>query len=51
MIKEGLQAYLGDNVQAWEMGADGAYARKTPGKARRSVQEDLLDWLAPPREP
>ncbi len=51
VIKEGLQAYLGDNVQAWEMGADGAYARKTPGKARRSVQEDLLDWLAPPREP
>jgi polyphosphate kinase len=50
VIKEGLNAYLGDNVQAWEMNADGSYARKTPGKARRSVQEDLLEWLAPPRE-
>jgi polyphosphate kinase len=50
VIKEGLNAYLGDNVQAWEMTPDGSYARKTPGKARRSVQEDLLEWLAPPRE-
>jgi len=50
VIKEGLNAYLGDNVQAWEMNPDGSYARKTPGKARRSVQEDLLEWLAPPRE-
>jgi len=50
VIKEGLNAYLGDNVQAWEMAPDGSYARKTPGKARRSVQEDLLEWLAPPRE-
>jgi polyphosphate kinase len=50
VIKEGLNAYLGDNVQAWEMNPDGSYARKTPGKSRRSVQEDLLEWLAPPRE-
>jgi polyphosphate kinase len=50
VIKEGLNAYLGDNVQAWEMNSDGSYARKTPGKARRSVQEDLLEWLSPPRE-
>ena len=50
VIKEGLKAYLADNVQAWEMNADGRYARKTPGKARRTAQEELLEELAPPRE-
>jgi hypothetical protein len=32
------------------MNSDGSYSRKTPGKSRRSVQEELLEWLAPPRD-
>jgi len=50
VIKEGLHAYLADNVQAWEMGPDGSYTRRTPGKKRYSAQEELLALLAPPRE-
>jgi polyphosphate kinase len=50
VVKEGLNAYLGDNAQAWEMNADGTYARRQPGKSRHSVQEELLELLAPPRE-
>jgi polyphosphate kinase len=46
VIREGLQAYLADNVQAWEMGADGTYAPKQPGKSRHSAQEELLETLA-----
>ena len=46
VIREGLQAYLADNVQAWEMAADGAYVRKQPGKTRHSAQEELLEQLA-----
>jgi len=46
VIREGLQAYLADNVQAWEMGADGTYAPKQPGKSRHSAQEELLEILA-----
>jgi len=45
-IREGLQAYLADNVQAWEMEPDGTYARKQPGKTRHSAQEELLETLA-----
>jgi polyphosphate kinase len=50
VIREGLNAYLADNVQAWEMNADGTYARKQPGKVRHSAQEELLELLAPPRD-
>jgi polyphosphate kinase len=46
VIKEGLNAYLGDNVQAWEMNPDGSYSRKQTGKSRHSVQEELLEQLA-----
>jgi polyphosphate kinase len=46
VIREGLQACLADNVQAWEMEPDGAYVRKQPGKARHSAQEELLELLA-----
>jgi len=46
VIREGLQAYLADNVQAFEMGADGTYAPKQPGKSRHSAQEELLEILA-----
>jgi polyphosphate kinase len=50
VIREGLQPYLDDNCQAWEMSADGAYERQRPrrGGRRRSVQEELLFTLATP---
>jgi polyphosphate kinase len=46
VIREGLQASLADNVQAWEMEPDGTYVRKQPGKTRHSAQEELLEALA-----
>jgi polyphosphate kinase len=46
VIREGLQAYLADNVQAWEMEPDGTYVRKQPVKSRHSAQEELLETLA-----
>jgi polyphosphate kinase len=46
VIREGLQAYLADNAQAWEMDAEGAYARKSSAKSRHSAQEELLELLA-----
>jgi polyphosphate kinase len=46
VIREGLQACLADNVQAWEMEPDGSYVRKQPGKSRHSAQEELLEILA-----
>jgi polyphosphate kinase len=46
VIKEGLNACLSDNVQAWEMNPDGTYTRKQPGKSHHSAQDELLDLLA-----
>jgi polyphosphate kinase len=47
VIKEGLTVYLADNVQAWDMQADGTYARKQPGKREaHNAQQELLDLLA-----
>jgi len=47
VIKEGLNVYLADNVQAWDMGADGTYARRQPGKRdARGAQDELLAQLA-----
>jgi polyphosphate kinase len=49
VIREGLQPYLDDNCQAWEMSADGAYERLKPRRSRRrSAQEELLFTLATP---
>jgi polyphosphate kinase len=50
VIREGLQPYLDDNCQAWEMSADGGYERQKPrrGGRRRSAQEELLYTLATP---
>jgi polyphosphate kinase len=47
ILKE-LNAYLRDNTQAWELGADGEYTRLAPaeGEAPRSAQRDLLVKLA-----
>ncbi len=47
VIKEGLKPYLKDNRQAWDMTADGHYARKkTRGTLPRSAQMMLLGELA-----
>ncbi len=46
IIKEGLRAYLTDNVQAWDMNADGLYTRRRAGRIARSAQKQLLESLA-----
>jgi polyphosphate kinase len=49
VIREGLQPYLDDNVQAWVMDSEGAYTRARPRRGRpRSAQEELLFTLATP---
>jgi polyphosphate kinase len=49
VIREGLQPYLDDNVQAWQMDSEGAYTRVKPRRGRpRSAQEELLFTLATP---
>ena len=49
VIREGLQPYLDDNCQAWEMNADGGYTQLRPrrGARRRAAQEELVVMLAP----
>ena len=56
VIAEGLKPYLEDNAQAWEMDAEGAYARRQivkpvrgarkGGTPRKAAQEELLRMLA-----
>lgn len=47
VISEGLRTYLEDNTQAWQMGEDGQYACRVPGRGKPVVaQESLLDLLA-----
>jgi polyphosphate kinase len=49
VIREGLQPYLDDNCQAWEMSAEGVYELQKPRRGRRrSAQEELLFTLATP---
>jgi polyphosphate kinase len=49
VIKEGLDPYLKDNCQTWEMGADGVYRRKVSRRARPvSAQGQLLALMATP---
>jgi polyphosphate kinase len=50
VIREGLQPYLEDNLQAWCMNADGSYERLRPRKGAkgRSAQDELLALLAQP---
>jgi polyphosphate kinase len=49
VIAEGLKRYLDDNMQAWEMDADGRYRRLKPASAAEahSAQRELLAELAP----
>src|SRR2546421_3190336 len=49
VIREGLQPYLDDNCQAWQMASDGTYERLKPRRGRRrSAQEELVFTLAIP---
>jgi polyphosphate kinase len=50
VISEGLQPYLKDNVDAWELGSDGKYRRRKPrGKqAAFSAQRTLGALLGAP---
>jgi len=45
VIEEGLEPYLDDNVQAWELRSDGAYERAGSAEERRCAQEELLERL------
>ena len=46
VLREGLRAYLADNVLAWEMLSNGRYRRKTTRGVRRSAQDLLLADLS-----
>jgi polyphosphate kinase len=47
VIKEGLRAYLADNIQAWDMGGDGTYTRRKRGRGvRHCAQDELLAHLS-----
>jgi polyphosphate kinase len=48
VLREGLEMYLEDDSQAWEMGADGSYARQRPaeGTSGRRAQSLLVEALA-----
>jgi len=47
VIREGLQVYLKDNVNAWELGSDGRYRRRKPRGSQKpfSAQQALMDLL------
>lgn len=42
VLREGLQSYLIDNVQAWEMQPDGRYRRKRPRGGKERCAQELL---------
>jgi polyphosphate kinase len=47
LMREGLKAYLDDNVQAWEMQPDGSFKRVKHGRKKAvSAQADLLKALS-----
>lgn len=49
VIREGLDPYLKDNVQTWEMNSDGSYTRKAARRAKPvSAQQTLLAAMATP---
>jgi polyphosphate kinase len=52
VIKEGLQIYLKDNVNAWELGSDGRYRRRKPrgSQSPHSAQRMLMELLGTPAE-
>jgi polyphosphate kinase len=48
VIKEGLEPYLKDNCQTWEMDAEGNYRRKSPRSGSKIVcaQTQLMQELS-----
>ncbi len=47
VMREGLKAYLDDNVQSWEMQSDGGFKRRKPGRGKSfCAQQYLLKTLA-----
>ncbi len=48
VLREGIEAYLEDNVAAWEMGPTGEYVRvqPAPGEEPRAAQVMLLEAMA-----
>jgi polyphosphate kinase len=46
VVSEGLRPYLDDNIQAWEMNADGIYQPKSSRGKPVAAQELLLERLA-----
>jgi polyphosphate kinase len=52
VISEGLKPYLRDNVQAWDMHADGSYRRRNVRRAKAySAQAELLALLSKQKQP
>ena len=48
VINEGLQIYLTDNQQSWEMDANGSYhARRSSRSKPRCAQSELIELLKP----
>jgi polyphosphate kinase len=45
VLKEGLQPYLSDNVQAWEMDASGNYSIKPTRRSRFCAQDRLMEVM------
>jgi polyphosphate kinase len=47
VLREGLQVYLKDNVNAWELGSDGRYRRRKPRGSQKafSAQQALMEML------
>ena len=45
VVEHGLEPYLADNAQAWELQPDGVYERADGGGERRCAQEELLERL------
>jgi polyphosphate kinase len=47
VIREGLQVYLKDNVNAWDLGSDGHYRRRKPRGSQTpySAQQYLMETL------
>jgi len=48
VIDEGLDIYLADNVDAWDLHADGAWVKRRPKKGERAIsaQATLLERMA-----
>jgi polyphosphate kinase len=52
VLREGLQVYLKDNLNAWELDGDGRYRRRKPrgSQATHSAQQQLMETLGTNKE-